>query len=354
MPSDSAVQHRPPGLPSLLLEHLHLCTCPACGEALLAHPARACLTCRGCERIFTSEEQIPRLFHVPDRFNGIVRPPSDVTAVMKAFYEETPFPGYEDTDSGSSLREKAEKGVFARLLDAQLPEQACVLEAGCGTGQLSNFLAMTWGRTVFGADMCLNSLRLGQKFKDENQNHNVCFVQMNLFRPVFRPSSFDLVVSNGVLHHTSDPFAAFKSIAALVKPGGHIVIGLYNRYGRMGTDVRRVLFRVTGRAFHWLDPRLRDRRIGEAKLDTWFKDQYRNPHESKHTIGQVLGWFDRTGFEFVNGIPKPSAESLSPDERLFEKSAPGSALEHFVVQLGMLISGSKEGGLFVLIGRKRA
>lgn len=96
----------------MLLEHLHLCTCPACGAALLAHADRACLSCTGCERTFASDEQIPRLFHVPDQD----RPNADVTDAMKAFYEETPFPGYEDTDSGSSLREKAEKGVFARLL----------------------------------------------------------------------------------------------------------------------------------------------------------------------------------------------------------------------------------------------
>ena len=43
-----------------------------------------------------------------------------MTEIVKSFYEENPFPSYEDLDSSWSLREKAEKGVFARLLDAEI------------------------------------------------------------------------------------------------------------------------------------------------------------------------------------------------------------------------------------------
>ena len=64
---------------------------------------------------------------------------------------------------------------------------------------------MGWGRTVIGADLCLNSLRLAKSFRDRCSIANAQFVQMNLFRPPFADASFDLVVSNGVLHHTSDP-----------------------------------------------------------------------------------------------------------------------------------------------------
>ena len=55
-------------------------------------------------------------------------------------------------------------------------------------------------------------------FKQQNDCDRAHFVQMNLFRPAFKPGSFDLVISNGVLHHTSDPFLGFKSISRLVRP----------------------------------------------------------------------------------------------------------------------------------------
>jgi len=48
---------------------------------------------------------------------------------------KTSFPNYDDLDSVGSLIEKARRGVFAKLLDDQIPFGAHVIECGCGTGQ---------------------------------------------------------------------------------------------------------------------------------------------------------------------------------------------------------------------------
>ena len=176
---------------------------------------------------------------------------------------------------------------------------------------------------------------------------------MNLFRPAFKPGSFDLVVSNGVLHHTADPFRAFQSISRLVKPGGYLLVGLYHRYGRLITDLRRLVFRFSRDRFTGLDPNLRMGGFAAAKWRAWFMDQYKNPHESKHTIGEVLGWLDEIGFDFVQSIPhsKPF-RPFSDRENLFESKIPGNTLERAIVELGMIASGSREGGFFVVIGRR--
>ena len=44
---------------------------------------------------------------------------------------------------------------------------ARVIECGCGTGQLTNFLSVA-SRTVIGTDLCLNSLKMATAFKDRN------------------------------------------------------------------------------------------------------------------------------------------------------------------------------------------
>jgi SAM-dependent methyltransferase len=277
----------------------------------------------------------------------------DVTDVMRSFYEENPFPDYEDLDSDWSLRERAQRGVFARLLDEQIPHDARILEVGCGTGQLSNFLSMRWGRVVFGSDLSLPSLRLGREFSVRHRLENVAFLQMNLFRPAFKPESFDVVICNGVLHHTADPFRGLRSISQLAKPGGYVLVGLYNTYGRIPTDFRRFIFRLSGDRLRFLDPRLRAGDVSDKRKHTWFMDQYRNPHESKHTIDEVLGWFDELGLEFVHGIPTILAsEQMTENEKLFEASPKGTTLDHFLVQLGMLAKGGREGGFFIMIGRK--
>lgn len=332
------------------LQHPDLFVCPGCAAALQARPDGSSISCTGCGHAFPVDNGIPQLFW-PTEWTSKV----DVTELVKSFYEETPFPNYDDLDSPESLRLKAERGVFARLLTEQLPFGAKILEAGCGTGQLSNFLALTWGRSVFATDMCLNSLRLGHGFKERFQIANVTFLQMNLFKPVFKAESFDFVISNGVLHHTGDPFLGFETLVKCLKPGGFVIIGLYNTYARLTTDCRRAIFRLTGDRLTFLDPRHRVKGLSDIRKQAWFKDQYKHPHESKHTIDEVLGWFDRVGVEFVNSIPKAmAAQPFTADEKLFEPQPRGSTADHFLVQAGMLLGGGREGGLFVMIGRKKA
>ncbi len=326
-------------------DYLELLCCPNCkGDLTVAGDS---LKCSGCDHQFEKSGQIPLLFWPNEWTDSKV----DVTDTVQAFYEETPFPNYDDFDSAAALAQKAKQGIFAKMLDDQVPQGTMVLECGCGTGQLSNFLAMS-NRTVFGTDICLNSLRLAEKFRADNELRRVQFLQMNLFRPIFKPGTFDLVVSNGVLHHTSDPFLAFKSISTLVKPGGYLLVGLYHRYGRLITDTRRVLFRVFGERLMFLDPNLRSKTMAAAKRRAWFMDQYRHPHESKHTIAEVMGWLDEIGFEPIRSIPSPTAFKFSGKENLFRAELSGTRLERTLVEFAQVFSGSREGGFFIVTGRR--
>jgi hypothetical protein len=95
--------------------------------------------------------------------------------------------------------------------------------------------------------------------------------------------------------------------------------------------------------------------MNAAKERAWFADQYRHPHESKHTIGEVLEWFDRSGFEFVRGVPSVVSGGADPgDGALFEPAEKGSTFDHFLTQSRQIVTGSNEGGFFIMIGRKSA
>lgn len=326
---------------------IDLLRCPKCGEDL--HASDDGVECSACRQRYPVIDNIPRLFW-PNEWD---HSKSDVTEAMKKFYERTPFPNYDEFDSVGTLIEKARKGIFAKSLDDQIPFGTRILECGCGTGQLSNFLSAA-NRIVIGTDLCVNSLKLAQAFKERHHLNRARFLQMNLFRPALKPKSFDLVISNGVLHHTADPFLGFQTISNLVKPNGYIMIGLYHQYGRVLTDIRRILFRIDRKKFEFLDSRLKDENYGEIRRNTWFADQYKNPHESKHTISEVLGWFSKTGVEFVKSIPKARINSrFDEKEKLFNAERPGERLELFVKELMMMFTNSKDGGLFVVIGQKK-
>ena len=126
---------------------LELLGCPACGDALAPD-----WSCRGCGARYEAPDGIPNL-----RVAGDSR-----TDLVRRFYERAPFPGYPPRDSLSSLRARAERSEFARLLDQAIPGDARILEIGCGTGQMSLYLARA-DRVVIGADLTRGSLLLGRR-----------------------------------------------------------------------------------------------------------------------------------------------------------------------------------------------
>jgi len=309
--------------PLAFLEIQETLRCPVDMRPLRWIESEGVLLSSDGQRRYPVVDDIPCLFAPNEWPEG----KSDVTEMAKSFYEDTPFPNYDDLDGRESLLTKLRRGVFERLLDEQLGRPMMVLEAGCGTGQLSNFLGMGWGRTVIGADLCLNSLRLAKSFRDRCSIANVQFVQMNLFRPPFEDGTFDLVICNGVLHHTSDPEGGFHSIARKLKPGGHVIVGLYNWLGRLPTLWRR-------------------------RLSARYRAQHRHPHESKHSMAEVGKWFDLSGIDLTFTIPPVGGEDFTEDTQLFRPRPPHGNLGYAVSELEMLLTGGRDGGLYTMIGRK--
>jgi len=334
---------------SSVFERYHdiLC-CPKCGEDIeIRGEEMGCSECRQAYK--KTSYGVPMLFcpNDPKDFK------EDYTETMMAFYSETPFPNYDDFDDVSSLIMKSRQSVFPKLLDEQIGFEKRILECGCGTGQLTNFLSIAH-RTVIGTDVTLNSLRLGHEFKEKHGLERADFIQMNLFRPCFKPESFDLVICSGVLMTTADPFLGFQSIGRLVKPGGYIMIGLYHRYGRLYTDLRRIVFNLTNDHFLFLDKRNVDKKSSPEKRIAWFRDQYKIPHEGKHTIGQLFDWLEKENFRFIKSVPKSKPfEQFSPSEELFRPDKPGNSIERFIAEVSMIPSGAREGGFFTIIGKKR-
>jgi len=332
---------------SHILEHLDIFNCPACRADLKFRDG--VFKCCGCAKSYAiNKDGIPLFFYSSMTNNDI----NNVTEKMKDFYENNPFPAYDELDNINSLIDKAQKSIFANLLNEQIGFNVKVLEVGCGTGQMSNFLGISH-RLVFATDICLNSLRLAQQFKEKHDLERVGFYQMNLFYPIFKDESFDLVICNGVLHHTSNPFLGFQGIAKLVRKRGFIILGLYNRYGRFSTDLTRGLLNIFGSRAAFLDPRIRKINKSLKKRAAWFEDQYKNPHESKHTFGEVLEWLEKEGFGFINSIPKFDMYSrFSEKELLFAPHSQGNKMSRFFAQMNFLLSGGYEGGLFLLIARR--
>ena len=82
-------------------------------------------------------------------------------------------------------------------------------------------------------------------------------------------------------------------------------------------------------------------------------DQYKHPHESKHSYDEVMEWFDSAGFDFLLSIPKIGSGVFPADEQLFVSHDKGNKMTRLLTQVDMLVRGGVDGALFMMIGRRR-
>lgn len=313
---------------------LELLACPSCAGSL-----RTDWSCRNCGMCYEAPDGIPNL-----RLPGDAR-----IEIVRRFYEHAPFPNYPRGASLSWLRARAERSEFARLIDRAIPRNAHVADIGCGTGQMSLYLARA-DRVVVGADLTRASLTLAAAAARRFGLDQVQFIETDLHNPGMRAGAFDVVYSSGVLHHTHKPSAAFARIVRLARPGGMIVLGVYNAFARIPLRARRFVARVSGYRFIPCDPVLSDRESEPARRKAWVLDQYQHPQEHRHTLAEIQRWFADNGVEYLRTYP--SAMLCEDSEELFTAAADNWCLEGWLAQLGWIGSLGHEGGLFVTVGRR--
>jgi len=128
---------------------------------------------------------------------------------------------------GWTIDERVRQFFLETGVDPEWCKGKFILDAGCGNGQLSEALTEL-GATVVGFDYS-SSVFAAEKHRKSSDVH---FVHGDLQTPPFDKGSFDLVISNGVLHHTPSTYRTFIEVAKLVKPGGRFYLWLYRRSER--------------------------------------------------------------------------------------------------------------------------
>jgi 2-polyprenyl-3-methyl-5-hydroxy-6-metoxy-1,4-benzoquinol methylase len=243
------------------------------------------------------------------------------------FYKELPF-NYQDSVENQVKTIKGRNSVVNYpILPPLLGKGISVLEVGCGTGWFSNGICFYYQSNVTGIDF--NPVAIERcKAVAKGLKINVDFQVADLF--LYQPEPlFDVVVSLGVLHHTDNCQAAVKRIfAEFVKPGGHVMIGLYHQYGRQpfldhfqamkerGASEEEMLAR-----YQEIHP-LKDK----THLVSWFRDQVLHPHETQHTLGEMVPILEETGMELVSTSinrfqPIDTVDKLLEEEKTYQEIA---------------------------------
>ena len=273
------------------------------------------------------------------------------------FYKQAPFPNYGDFQTIDDLLLNVEMNPFIKDLKKTVGFGKSFLEVGSGTCQLSLAIASRTNNDVVALDAAATSLELGVEFARNENVENIMFVNADLHDNPIRDEAFDFVWCSGVLHHTESSERGFSDMVRWVKPGGIVIIGLYNRLGRLRTNFRKLIFKLLGKGtfakkiVFSIDPVLR-KQNSEVRKIAWFRDQYLHPVERTHTFDEVLKWFDDNEVEFLGSLP--DATTFSGYKKIAEMTGDrGDWLGRFFTQIGMIFSKlGSEGGLFIFVGRK--
>jgi SAM-dependent methyltransferase len=124
-----------------------------------------------------------------------------------------------------------------------------ILEAGCGAGRFTD-LALETGAEVFSFDL---SLAVEAAWRNNAESPRLTIFQASIYEIPLRRASFDKIFCMGVLQHCPDVRRAFLTLIPFLRPGGEIVIDVYEK--KLGFPnlkyIARPFFRPLGTAGIW-------------------------------------------------------------------------------------------------------
>ncbi len=248
--------------------------------------------------------------------DSLGEPDDAVSQAVRDQYEDNPYPRWTSTlvPEPGSLHE-ALAGFFTADELAPFDRPIDVLVAGCGTGQQLVHAARGYGGNahVDGIDLSRASLAYAKRMCGQIGIDNIALRQGDILALAGAEKRYDVIESVGVLHHMSDPFAGWRILIGVLRPGGLMYTGLYSAAARAQIQALREKLRAEGlgddadtiRAVRrrMMDaPEGSDERALARSADfntlSNVRDLLFHRHEAPVTIAQIRDFLDTEGLAF--------------------------------------------------------
>jgi len=176
-----------------------------------------------------------------------------------------------------------------------LPEQT-VLDAGCGGGRYTVAWRLLGARQAVGVDVSPINIQSARQRVQAAQLDNIQFQEGSVLALPFADNSFDIVFSNGVLHHTVDWRTGLQEALRVLKPGGWGWLYLIAKPGGLYWTTIEVLRALM---------------------------QHEQHETARHAL-QALGLPDNRIFYMLDHVMAPVNERLTADEIREQLAAVGA------------------------------
>ena len=318
----------------LVRDAAEILRCPACHESCLAVASSEGVTCPRCGVAYPADAE-----------TGICRlidPAADDSAKddIRGWWGDLFRQAYADHAG-------LDRAELDRLLDAledlfhhrrmlpvvEMPADdlagRSVLEIGSGAGAHSAFF-LRRGASVTAIDITPERVAGTARKLTLLDGEGRCY-QADAENLPFRDDSFDIVYSNGVLHHSVDTDRTVAEVFRVLKPGGLAVIILYARHS--ATYWLNILPRglLTGEMFRWPEPQWIGRMTEGKPKFGGTKNPFTRVY-SRRELHTLLAGFSilglrRSSFQFDNFcIPRLTQIRYAVLRALGHKPHPGARL----------------------------
>jgi SAM-dependent methyltransferase/Flp pilus assembly protein TadD len=240
----------------------------------------------------------------------------EVSRAVRAQYEVNPYPRWVRTAQpprhasvAAFLRDSFPSATFREGASGSLD----ILIAGCGTGQHAVMTTRQYdGARTLAIDLSRASLAYAAA-RTRALGLEIEYAQADIMRLGTLDRRFDLIESNGVLHHMADPWAGWRVLLMLLRPDGFMRIGLYSEIARRGVVAARAFIAAHGfgatpaeiRRFRFA---MMQRNDAMARNITWFNDFYSTSecrdlvfHTQEHrmTLPEIKAFLDEQNLHLI-------------------------------------------------------
>jgi SAM-dependent methyltransferase len=241
----------------------------------------------------------------------IESPPSqeqkELQSRTAAHYDAYPFDFLRPVDEDAI--EEWQTPPLRRFIGRHAVDGARIAEIGCGPGRTTLYL-LRRGFMVLALDISRRSLELARRRAPGALF--VCATNLSLPLP---DNGFDMVISDGVIHHTPCPRQAFAENVRILRFGGVFFVGVYNRHGHyyyiytfIGPIIRRFEKSKLGRCLifttilpiYWIVHLIKSsgRRTWRGAVN-FFYDYIITPSASFHSYEEICDWGKEDGLQLI-------------------------------------------------------
>lgn len=193
-------------------------------------------------RLTDADSAALRLAYLPPRPKPVAAADfaSPVTQAVAGQYDAWPFPSWQRTMAGTGESFAAFIARFGPGSPRDMPEDARLLVAGCGSGSEPVMWARQFPRLrITAIDISRTALDYAAARAAEAGVDSIRFELLDLHDVASLDTTFDVVTSCGVLHHLPNPEAGWAALCGVLRPGGAMRIMLYSKLGRLTVNAAK-------------------------------------------------------------------------------------------------------------------